>query len=64
MPLQTKSQRSYAVVIKITTALLFLQRNGLKPAFSQKLTFEVKMMTFLYQNNRHQILNTLGLSEN
>ena len=63
MPLQTKSQRSYAVVIKITTALLFLQRNGLKPAFSQKLTFEVKMMTFLYQNNRHQILNTLGSSE-
>ena len=63
MPLQNKSQRSYAVVIKITTALLFLQRNGLKPAFSQKLTFEVKMMTFLYQNNRHQILNTLGSSE-
>ena len=49
MPLQKKSQRSYAVVKKITTASLFLQRNGLKPAFNQKLTFEMKTMTFLYE---------------
>ena len=30
-------KRSYAVVIEMTTKLLFLQRNGLKPAFSQKI---------------------------